>query len=159
MGYNRQEIEESLASSRYDDVFATYLLLGRKNTDVSLGFCLFFWDFFFYNTKITCTLVGTLFFLHKMEKPKSFIKNTFFNQFFLKQFKLLINLFLNSPNQTGPGQGLPYPFVMYLVVMLLQPVVIHLCKVQHIGVFIEVFLHQVLSQVGELQAEMKHYVS
>lgn len=51
MGYNRQEIEESLASSRYDDVFATYLLLGRKNTDVSLGFCLFFWDFFFITQK------------------------------------------------------------------------------------------------------------
>lgn len=35
MGYNRQEIEDSLAQTRYDDVFATYLLLGRKNTDVS----------------------------------------------------------------------------------------------------------------------------
>lgn len=35
MGYNRQDIEESLANTRYDDVFATYLLLGRKSTDVS----------------------------------------------------------------------------------------------------------------------------
>jgi MAP/microtubule affinity-regulating kinase len=35
MGYNRQDIEDSLAQTRYDDVFATYLLLGRKNTDVS----------------------------------------------------------------------------------------------------------------------------
>lgn len=34
MGYNRQEIEDSLSQVRYDDVFATYLLLGRKNTDV-----------------------------------------------------------------------------------------------------------------------------
>uniref|UniRef100_A0A336L8Q4 MAP/microtubule affinity-regulating kinase 3 n=1 Tax=Culicoides sonorensis TaxID=179676 RepID=A0A336L8Q4_CULSO len=33
MGYNRTDIEDSLAQSRYDDVFATYLLLGRKNTD------------------------------------------------------------------------------------------------------------------------------
>ncbi|XP_034476048.1 serine/threonine-protein kinase MARK2 isoform X17 [Drosophila innubila] len=33
MGYNRQEIAESLAQVRYDDVFATYLLLGRKSTD------------------------------------------------------------------------------------------------------------------------------
>ncbi|XP_064542500.1 serine/threonine-protein kinase MARK2 isoform X8 [Drosophila montana] len=33
MGYNRQEIEASLAQVRYDDVFATYLLLGRKSTD------------------------------------------------------------------------------------------------------------------------------
>ncbi|XP_037894039.1 serine/threonine-protein kinase MARK2 isoform X9 [Glossina fuscipes] len=33
MGYNRQEIEASLTQVRYDDVFATYLLLGRKSTD------------------------------------------------------------------------------------------------------------------------------
>ncbi|XP_062558549.1 serine/threonine-protein kinase MARK1-like isoform X4 [Armigeres subalbatus] len=33
MGYNRQDIEESLTFTRYDDVFATYLLLGRKSTD------------------------------------------------------------------------------------------------------------------------------
>ncbi|XP_017468247.1 PREDICTED: serine/threonine-protein kinase MARK2 isoform X1 [Rhagoletis zephyria] len=33
MGYNRQEIEVSLSQVRYDDVFATYLLLGRKSTD------------------------------------------------------------------------------------------------------------------------------
>lgn len=37
MGYNRQEIEDSLSQVRYDDVFATYLLLGRKNTDVSFN--------------------------------------------------------------------------------------------------------------------------
>lgn len=36
MGYNRQEIEDSLSQVRYDDVFATYLLLGRKSTDVSV---------------------------------------------------------------------------------------------------------------------------
>lgn len=35
MGYNRQDIEDSLSQVRYDDVFATYLLLGRKSTDVS----------------------------------------------------------------------------------------------------------------------------
>ncbi|XP_017837110.1 serine/threonine-protein kinase MARK2 isoform X14 [Drosophila busckii] len=33
MGYNRQEIEVSLTQVRYDDVFATYLLLGRKSSD------------------------------------------------------------------------------------------------------------------------------
>ncbi|XP_021927297.1 serine/threonine-protein kinase MARK2-like isoform X4 [Zootermopsis nevadensis] len=33
MGYNRSEIEESLANAKYDDVFATYLLLGRKSSD------------------------------------------------------------------------------------------------------------------------------
>ncbi|XP_026477253.1 serine/threonine-protein kinase MARK2-like isoform X3 [Ctenocephalides felis] len=33
LGYNRQEIEDSLAQCRYDDIFATYLLLGRKNSD------------------------------------------------------------------------------------------------------------------------------
>lgn len=35
LGYNRADIEQSLQSNRYDDVFATYLLLGRKSTDVS----------------------------------------------------------------------------------------------------------------------------
>ncbi|XP_017876070.1 serine/threonine-protein kinase MARK2-like isoform X13 [Ceratina calcarata] len=33
MGYTRTEIEDSLAQAKYDDVFATYLLLGRKITD------------------------------------------------------------------------------------------------------------------------------
>ncbi|XP_068081459.1 serine/threonine-protein kinase MARK2 isoform X2 [Anabrus simplex] len=33
MGYNRNEIEESLGNAKYDDVFATYLLLGRKSSD------------------------------------------------------------------------------------------------------------------------------
>lgn len=42
MGYNRTDIEDSLAQSRYDDVFATYLLLGRKNTDVSFLVCVCF---------------------------------------------------------------------------------------------------------------------
>lgn len=36
LGYNRADIEQSLQSNRYDDVFATYLLLGRKSTDVSI---------------------------------------------------------------------------------------------------------------------------
>jgi MAP/microtubule affinity-regulating kinase len=33
MGYSRGEIEESLSQSKYDDIFATYLLLGRKSND------------------------------------------------------------------------------------------------------------------------------
>lgn len=37
MGYSRAEIEDSLSQCKYDDVFATYLLLGRKNSDVSVG--------------------------------------------------------------------------------------------------------------------------
>lgn len=43
MGYNRQEIEASLSQVRYDDVFATYLLLGRKSTDVRESS--FLWSF------------------------------------------------------------------------------------------------------------------
>lgn len=36
LGYTRTDIEASLDSAKYDDVFATYLLLGRKSTDVSI---------------------------------------------------------------------------------------------------------------------------
>ncbi|XP_059350376.1 MAP/microtubule affinity-regulating kinase 3-like isoform X2 [Daphnia carinata] len=34
MGYSRTEIEDSLKTQKYDDVFATYLLLGRRSTDL-----------------------------------------------------------------------------------------------------------------------------
>ena len=33
MGYSRTEIEESLRTAKFDDCYASYLLLGRKNTD------------------------------------------------------------------------------------------------------------------------------
>lgn len=36
LGYSRADIEASLDSAKYDDVFATYLLLGRKSTDVRI---------------------------------------------------------------------------------------------------------------------------
>ena len=36
MGYPRQEIEESLRLHKFDDCYASYLLLGRKSTDVSI---------------------------------------------------------------------------------------------------------------------------
>jgi MAP/microtubule affinity-regulating kinase len=36
VGYSRGEIEESLSQAKYDDIFATYLLLGRKSNDVSI---------------------------------------------------------------------------------------------------------------------------
>jgi len=35
MGYNKVDIEESLKTQKYDDLFATYLLLGRRSSDVS----------------------------------------------------------------------------------------------------------------------------
>lgn len=35
MGYSREEIHESLTRMRYDEITATYLLLGRKPTEVS----------------------------------------------------------------------------------------------------------------------------
>lgn len=42
MGYSRAEIEESLSQAKYDDIFATYLLLGRKNNDVRIYVIIFF---------------------------------------------------------------------------------------------------------------------
>ena len=35
MGYPRTEVEESLRLHKFDDTYASYLLLGRKSTDVS----------------------------------------------------------------------------------------------------------------------------
>lgn len=37
MGYSRKEIEESLRLQKYDDIHATYLLLGRRTSDVSVS--------------------------------------------------------------------------------------------------------------------------
>lgn len=42
LGYSRSEIEDSLGQAKYDDVFATYLLLGRKTTDVKKKIYSFF---------------------------------------------------------------------------------------------------------------------
>lgn len=41
MGFTREEIRDSLNTQKYNEVTATYLLLGRKN-DVSVVGCLFF---------------------------------------------------------------------------------------------------------------------
>ena len=35
MGYNRHEVEQSLQTHKFDDAYASYLLLGRRSTDVS----------------------------------------------------------------------------------------------------------------------------
>jgi MAP/microtubule affinity-regulating kinase len=34
MGYNKSDIEDSLKTQKYDDIFATYLLLGRRSSDL-----------------------------------------------------------------------------------------------------------------------------
>lgn len=36
MGYVRKDVEDSLAQNKYDDITATYLLLGRRTTMVSI---------------------------------------------------------------------------------------------------------------------------
>jgi MAP/microtubule affinity-regulating kinase len=35
MGYNLEEIQESLAKMKYDEITATYLLLSRKSSEVN----------------------------------------------------------------------------------------------------------------------------
>ena len=35
MGYSRKDVEESLSQNKYDDITATYLLLGRRTAMVS----------------------------------------------------------------------------------------------------------------------------
>lgn len=37
MGYSREELNDSLAKMKYDDITATYLLLGRKAAEVRGG--------------------------------------------------------------------------------------------------------------------------
>ena len=45
MGYSRAEIEDSLSNHKFDDIYATYLLLGRRSTDVSLNYFLYVLSF------------------------------------------------------------------------------------------------------------------
>ena len=35
LGYARADIEDSLKNSKFDDIYATYLLMGRRAADVS----------------------------------------------------------------------------------------------------------------------------
>lgn len=37
LGYSRESIQESLARMKYDEITATYLLLGRKSSEVRTG--------------------------------------------------------------------------------------------------------------------------
>ena len=36
MGYSNSVVEEALKQQKFDDCYASYLLLGRRNTDVSI---------------------------------------------------------------------------------------------------------------------------
>lgn len=36
MGFNREEVVGAVSNSKYDDLMATYLLLGRKPTTVNV---------------------------------------------------------------------------------------------------------------------------
>lgn len=38
MGYPKNDIDDSLRTHKFDDIYATYLLLGRRSTDVSILF-------------------------------------------------------------------------------------------------------------------------
>lgn len=83
----------------------------------------------------------------------------------LNNFLFYLNKYF-SPNQTDLDQDLPYHFVTLLemmqqlvAVVVVLVVEIHLFKVQHIVVYIEVFQHQAPNQAAELPVALKHYVS
>jgi hypothetical protein len=61
----------------------------------------------------------------------------------------------------GLGQDLHYHYGILppMMQMQLEVVVVHLSKVQHIGVYTEAFLRLAQNQVGELRVEAKLYVS
>ncbi|ESO11649.1 hypothetical protein HELRODRAFT_71411 [Helobdella robusta] len=42
MGYSRKDIEESLGQNKFNEIMATYLLLAKKNVDVSFGLYVFY---------------------------------------------------------------------------------------------------------------------
>ena len=37
MGFTNSQVDEALKQQKFDDCYASYLLLGRRNTDVSLS--------------------------------------------------------------------------------------------------------------------------
>ena len=39
MGFKRKDIDDALRNHKYDDPYATYLLLGRRAQDVSVDSC------------------------------------------------------------------------------------------------------------------------
>ena len=67
MGYSQSVVEEALKQQKFDDCYASYLLLGRRNTDVSLTLFLYLlWIKRFLSLKNYLhffTLVDQMFFL------------------------------------------------------------------------------------------------
>lgn len=43
MGYRRETVNESLEKERFDDIHATYLLLGERKHEVLLVYVMFEW--------------------------------------------------------------------------------------------------------------------
>lgn len=78
MGYSRTEIEDSLAQAKYDDVFATYLLLGRKSTDVSIPLSLFVFLLFLQWCKESIMMFWTINFSSSVPKKVVYGKTFFY---------------------------------------------------------------------------------
>jgi len=36
LGFSRKDVEDALSQQKYNDILATYLLLGKKNSDVCI---------------------------------------------------------------------------------------------------------------------------
>lgn len=67
MGYSRAEIEESLSQAKYDDIFATYLLLGRKSNDVCIEYVIKLNNSLHYYSECSLINIKIIFVLYSLK--------------------------------------------------------------------------------------------
>lgn len=129
LGYKREDIEASLAQTRYDDVHATYLLISRKNTDVSR----------FTSCPVTV--------IHQQWQRLDLEMTSW------------LTIHFYSRNQTVRDRALPYHCVIWLVLMRFKPEPTVKCSRQLTGESTEAFPQQVRIRHAGLRQVARLYVS